>query len=247
MNNIIHSIPISKLIAHPKNPNVMGKEKFKKLIANIERTGLYEPIVVRRHPKKKDCFEIINGHHRVKTLKELGKTEANCVVWDVDDEQAAILLTTLNRLAGSDEPGKKIELLKELSKKFSSAELSKLLPNTKKQIEQLTSLKLNDIKITTNIESFAIPLVFFVTREQKEIIEKALETAPRMNFPAENFSATLLKDCGVSATENRSLRRSADNKEMTNSQRRAEGLTEMAKYFISNISNNGLQSRENMA
>jgi len=214
MTNQTQSIEISKLIAHPANPNVMGKEKFNKLVANIERTGLYEPIVVRPHPKKKDCFEIINGHHRVKALEELGKRKADCVVWDVDDEQAAILLTTLNRLAGSDEPGKKVELLKELSKKFSSIELAKLLPQTKKQIEQLASLKLNDIKIKTSIESFAIPLVFFVSKEQKEIIEKAISKAPCF-MPVVNPHD---KRGGFS--------------QMSNPQRRATALTEMANQFL---------------
>jgi ParB family transcriptional regulator, chromosome partitioning protein len=204
MTNKTQSITISKLIAHPLNPNVMGREKFNKLAANIERTGLYEPIVVRPHPKKKNAYEIINGHHRVKALKRLGKAEADCVVWDVDDEQTAILLTTLNRLTGSDEPGKKIELLKELSKRYSPSELAKLLPQTKKQIEQLANFKLSAERFTLHTEQFAIPLVFFVTRQQQEIIEKTIiEILVRAQYD-----------------------------KLNKSQRRAEALTEMANQFI---------------
>jgi hypothetical protein len=106
----LKTIAINKLAAHPANPNVMSEVKFNKLVRNIERTGLYEPIVVRAHPKKKDYFQIINGHHRVKALEKLDRKVADCVVWDVDDEQAEVLLATLNRLTGSDEPARKIEL-----------------------------------------------------------------------------------------------------------------------------------------
>ena len=163
----IKQIALSKLIAHPDNPNVMSDATFRKLVRNIERTGLYEPIVVRPHPDKKGHFEIINGHHRVKALERLGHKEADCVVWDVDDEQTAVLLTTLNRLAGSDTLAKKIELLKKLTERMGTAQLAKLLPQTAKQIERLTNLRLNSVPVRLNAESFAVPLVFFVTKQQQ--------------------------------------------------------------------------------
>lgn len=171
---VIKSIPLSKLLAHPDNPNTMSKLTFGKLVRNIGRTGLYEPIVARPHPKKKEKFQIINGHHRVKALENLGKKEANCVVWDVDDEQTAVLLATLNRLTGSDELSGKIELLKKLKGRFGSAQLAKILPHTRKQIEQLANFKLKDIASKANAERFAVPIVFFVSAEQSEIVEKAL-------------------------------------------------------------------------
>jgi ParB/RepB/Spo0J family partition protein len=170
----IESIPIAKLIPHPANPNQMSDSTFRKLVRNIGRTGLYEPIIVRPHPKEKDKFQIINGHHRVKALVKLGKKEADCVVWEVDDEQTAVLLATLNRLTGSDVPAKKIELLKQLKERFDSVDLAKILPQTAKQIERLTNLKLDLVPVKFDAETFAVPLVFFVTAEQNKIIEQAL-------------------------------------------------------------------------
>jgi ParB/RepB/Spo0J family partition protein len=170
----IQTIPLTKLLAHPANPNVMSDATFRKLVRNIERTGLYEPIVARPHPKKKNCFEIINGHHRVKALEQLGRKEADCVVWNIDDEQTAVLLATLNRLTGSDVVQKKIELLKELTKKMGTVELAKILPQSAKQIDRLINLKLADVPIKAYAEQFAIPLVFFVTAKQNKIIEEAL-------------------------------------------------------------------------
>jgi ParB/RepB/Spo0J family partition protein len=200
----LKEIAISKLVAHPDNPNVMSEATFRKLVRNIERTGLYEPIVVRPHPKKKGCFEIINGHHRAKALEKLGRKVADCVVWDVDDEQTAVLLATLNRLCGSDEPAKKIELLKELKQRFGSVELAKILPQTAKQIEQLTNLKLCAVPVRPAGEVFAIPLMFFVNPQQKDVIEKVL-----------------------SSIENR-----VSSNEMTKAQRRAAAITKIAEQYL---------------
>jgi len=170
----IKSIPIRKLIGHPDNPNAMSKAKFRKLLKNIEMTGLYEPITVRPHPDKKDCFQIINGHQRLRAIEKLGEKRANCIIWDVNDEQTSILLMSLNRLCGCDCPSKKIELLKKITGQISSAQLSKLIPLTAKQIDRLINLKLPDIHIMPHVEQFAVPLVFFVSKQQKEIIEKAI-------------------------------------------------------------------------
>jgi len=59
----IVSVDICRLIAHPANPNRMTAETLKKLKSHIERTGNYEPIVVRPHRERSDCFEILNGYH----------------------------------------------------------------------------------------------------------------------------------------------------------------------------------------
>jgi ParB family chromosome partitioning protein len=205
MDSVSQSIAIEKLIPHPSNPNVMSDATFRKLVRNIEGSGLYEPIVVRPHPKRKGCFEIINGHHRVKALEQLGRKEADCVVWDVDDEKTAVLLATLNRLCGSDEPARKIALLKELTKRMNTIELAKILPQTAKQIEQLTNLKLADVAARADAEQFAIPLVFFVTKQQQEVIERAMDE----------------------------ILRCAQNDKTTKAQRRASAVTKIAEHFLS--------------
>jgi ParB family transcriptional regulator, chromosome partitioning protein len=203
-NSESQTIAISRLVAHPANPNVMSDAMFRKLVRNIERTGLYEPIVVRPHPKKEGCFEIINGHTRVKALDRLGRKEADCVIWDVDDAQTEVLLATLNRLCGSDEPAKKIALLKELTKRMGTVELAKILPQTAKQIDRLINLKLPDAPHGAAAEQFAIPLVFFVTRQQQEVVEKALSEVLRC----------------------------VQNDKTTKTQRRAAAITEIAEHFL---------------
>lgn len=178
MANAIQSISLDKIVAHPDNPNRMSTATFGKLVRNIGRTGRYEPIVVRPHPEKKGHFQIINGHHRYLALAKLGYKTADCVVWDIDDEQTEILLATLNRLCGSDELGKKLNLLKRLSKRMESRELAKLVPQTVKQIERLTNLKM-PVAPGAAARQFSSPMVFFVNDAQQETIENALSSAEK--------------------------------------------------------------------
>ncbi len=177
MTNLVQSIALDKLAAHPDNPNKMSKATFGKLVRNIERTGRYEPIVVRPHPKRENHFQIINGEHRCRALAKLGYKSADCLIWDVNNKQVDILLATLNRLAGSDVLGKKLSLLSRLNKRMESNELGKLLPQTAKQIERLINLKIPSRPRETNAKCFSNPMVFFVSDTQQEVIEKALSSA----------------------------------------------------------------------
>lgn len=189
MLNQVQSIALDKLVAHPDNPNRMSKAKFAKLIRNIERTGRYEPLVVRPCPQEPDCFQIINGHHRWRTLKELGYKTAEAVVWDVNDQDTDILLATLNRLGGSDVLDKKLALLKRLNKSAfdgRTAKLAKLLPQTSNQIKRLTELAISDCrKAVENRKSQILnPLVFFLNDKQQEVVAKALSATMSERKPA---------------------------------------------------------------
>ncbi len=193
MTNSIQSIALDKLDFHPDNPNKQSRVNFAKLVRNIDRTGRYEPLVVRPSPKKTGRFQIINGHHRCHALAKLGCETADCIVWDVNDEEADILLATLNRLGGSDQLGKKLKLLKRLNQKMATGQLAKLLPQTAKQIERLTNLKKPGATVKMNAKCFVNPLVFFVNDTQQQQIERALslveETEAGMSKAAKRADA----------------------------------------------------------
>lgn len=180
----IVKIPLDKLLAHPENPNRMSRQTFEKLKRHIAESGNYEPLIVRRHPEIGDCFQIINGHHRAEALKELGETYADCIEWDADDNQTRVLLATLNRLSGKDELRLKAELVKNLTEKFNSRELSKLLPDTKGTIEKLKDIS-KPLPQFDNPKLFLNTLVFFLDDEQMKIVRGAIEKA----MPADGTKA----------------------------------------------------------
>jgi len=173
----ISSIPIEKLITHPDNPNRMSKRNLAKLVRNIERTGRYEPLIVRPYPHESGFFQVINGRHRRLALLELGYETVDAVVWDVDDTEADILLATLNHLAGRNVLDKRLALLRRLSGRIQVRELAKFLPQSASQIERLSDLKTPRGPAETDSSSIANPMVFFVSDEQQQIIEKALSLA----------------------------------------------------------------------
>jgi len=218
MTNSVQSIPLGYLVAHPDNANEMSEVNFGKLVRNIKGSGLYEPLIVRPSREVKGGFQIINGEHRYRALRKLGYESADCIVWDVDDEQTDILLATLNRLCGSEKLSKKLELLKRLRRRMETQELAKLLPQSAKQIERLVNLQrpIGPAKIDTS--SFANPLVFFVDDQQKKIIEEALSHADGSR-PLEGRDE---KGCGNARVG-------------TKASKRAAALVNMAEYFLDDL------------
>ena len=176
--NRVSAIPIEKMVAHPDNPNRMSKKNFAKLVRNVERTGRYEPLVVRPCPQREGFFQIINGHHRCRALRELGYETADAMVWDIDDHDADVLLATVNRLGGRDVLDKKLALLCRLNERTHPRDLAKLLPLSRPQIQRLTKISSNGLaRIKLAKPDFATPVVFFVSRRQQKIIENALSLA----------------------------------------------------------------------
>jgi ParB-like chromosome segregation protein Spo0J len=179
-------VTIDALHPHPLNSNVMPDDLREKLRAHIHRTGRYPFVVVRPHPEEPGAFQVLDGHHRVDVLRELGHTEARCDVWNVDDREAKLLLATLNRLQGQDIPVRRAQLIHELLGEMSMSDLGGLLPETDKQLEELESLlqfPAEEIAALLAEESEkqekTLPRVmtFVVTPEQEELIETAVERA----------------------------------------------------------------------
>src|SRR5437867_2462505 len=129
-------IGLDDLVPHPLNSNVMNEDLQAKLRAHIKRTGRYPFLVVRPHPYQPGKFQVLDGHHRVAILRELGHLEARCDVWAVDDREAKLLLATLNRLQGQDQPLKRAQLVHELLAEMNVGDLGGLLPETEKQLEE---------------------------------------------------------------------------------------------------------------
>jgi ParB-like chromosome segregation protein Spo0J len=177
MSTMIQQITLDRLLPHPDNPNRMSRANFTRLVRNIERTGYYEPLVVRPHPDRTGRFQIINGQRRHEALKKLGHETADAVVWNVDDEQTAVLLATLNRLGGRDSLDRKLTLLRRLRRRMPIPVLAQVLPQTRSQLERLLARKpLRAAQIHAESPA-AVPLVFFVDEAQRCKIEEAISLA----------------------------------------------------------------------
>jgi hypothetical protein len=171
----IQGIPVGLLLEHPENSNFMNAETARKLRRHIERTGRYEPLTVRPHPSEEGKFQVINGHNRLRVLRTLNYRAVNCVVWNLDDDQSRLYLATLNRLSGNEIPERRAALLDNLLQTFDVDELTALLPDDRKQIEELrrlSSLKPDEIITrTSGEEKLAIPVILTFMVEESEAKE----------------------------------------------------------------------------
>ncbi len=192
MGKNIERIALNRLLEHPDNPNRMSSAAFGRLVRNIEQRGVYEPLVVRRHRDRRGFYQIINGHHRAKALAKLGHSEADAIVWDIDDEQTLVLLATLNRLCGSDVLDKKIALLQKLTAKRSTKELAKLLPASARQIDRLVNLEPPAAPAAVPDKPLATPVVFFLGDQQKRTLDQALTAASDSNTKTKAAALTTI-------------------------------------------------------
>ena len=185
-------LPIDCLEPHPENANRMLPGLLEKLKSHIQRTGRYEPLVVRptrnaecgtrnerqnsKNGQRGARYQILNGHHRAEVLKALGHTRARCDVWDVDDEEARMLLATLNRLEGRDDPKARARLVAHLATGRSAEDLARLLPEPPDAVERLLRLAEPPPEPVPPdaLEPLPEALVFFLNAEQHALVSEAL-------------------------------------------------------------------------
>jgi ParB family transcriptional regulator, chromosome partitioning protein len=172
------NIEIARLNAHPANSNVMPEHLLDKLTEHIAKTGHYPPIIVRpikgatddaTEPSPDKDYQILDGHHRVLALKSLGHESAECVVWQADDREALLLLATLNRLQGQDDPRKRAAIVGALADRHKTTDLAKLLPERSEQIKKLLEINKRPPAPRTPqpIEQMPIAVHFFLLPDQK--------------------------------------------------------------------------------
>jgi len=173
-------IPLTQLRAHPHNSNVMPADRLRKLAAHIAESGHYPPLIVRPLDVgvTPPTFQLLDGHHRALALKQLGHRTAACEVWNVDDAQALLLLATLNRLEGDDDPLKRATLLDELCRHRALPDLAAHLPETIADLRELLSLRSAPPPpvAARRLDDMPVAVHFFLLPAQRRALEAKLRT-----------------------------------------------------------------------
>ncbi len=106
-------VEIEKLKEAKINSNVVPENIYNKLKKDIKENGCIYPIVIDKN------YNIIDGHHRVKVLKELGYDKVNCIVLDIENEKQSLLQAIkLNTERGEQNPKLLALILKELKDEY---------------------------------------------------------------------------------------------------------------------------------
>jgi len=105
------SININELKPAEYNPRIdlkPGDKEFEKIRKSIEEFGYVDPVIANKDGT------IIGGHQRYKVLKDMGFTEIQCVIVDVDKDKEKALNIALNKISGDWDKDKLKVLLSEL-------------------------------------------------------------------------------------------------------------------------------------
>lgn len=136
----MQTIPLAKLHAHPDNANVMREADLSTLVRLMSESGDYPALIARPHPTIEGEFEMLDGHHRKLALERMGRAEARCEVWEVDDDRATLLLLTLNRLRGEDDPYRRAALVRQAAVRMELRELAARLPEDARKLKKLLAV-----------------------------------------------------------------------------------------------------------
>ena len=170
-------LPLDRLHPHPANANIMPEAMLAKLAAHLQRTGRYPPLIVRPW---EDDYQLLDGHHRALALRRIGRALARCVVWEVDDAEALLLLATLNRLEGADDPLRRADLLSRLRERrgVDMPELAAMLPENAERLERLLSLR-DPVRVRPPkpLETMPVAVHFFLLPRQRRELEAVLAAA----------------------------------------------------------------------
>lgn len=93
---------------NPRKDLKPGDKEYEKIKNSVNEFGYVDPIIVNKD------FTIVGGHQRLKVLKDLGFTEVDCVVIDIDKTKEKALNVALNKISGEWNQELLGELIKDL-------------------------------------------------------------------------------------------------------------------------------------
>jgi hypothetical protein len=108
----IRKIPIEQLNPAAYNPRKdlqPGDPEYEKLKRSMQEFGYVEPIVWNKR-----TGNIVGGHQRYKVLLDMGMSEVDCVVVDLDETKEKALNVALNKISGDWDMPKLKDILQEL-------------------------------------------------------------------------------------------------------------------------------------
>ena len=91
----VEQIDISKITDFPNHPfKVINDDKMQDMVESVKKYGVILPVIVRR--KDDGTYEMISGHRRKKACELAGIKQIRCIVKDLSDDEATILMVDSN-------------------------------------------------------------------------------------------------------------------------------------------------------
>ena len=91
----IQILPLSELYPFEGHPfQVRDDEEMNKMVDSVKEYGVMTPAIVR--PRRDGGYEIVAGHRRCHASQRAGVDTMPCIVRDMDDDTAIILMVDSN-------------------------------------------------------------------------------------------------------------------------------------------------------
>lgn len=94
---------------NPRKDLKSGDAEYEKLKRSIEQFGYVEPVIWN-----KTTGRVVGGHQRLKVLMNMGMTEVDCVVVEMDEDKEKALNIALNKISGDWDKDKLALLIADL-------------------------------------------------------------------------------------------------------------------------------------
>ncbi len=182
----IEKILIEKLNPAKHNPRKdlqPGDPEYEKLKKSILEFDYIDPIIWNKR-----TGNVVGGHQRLKILKELGRTEIEVSVVDLDETKEKALNLALNKISGDWDELRLKKVLEELK----ITDDIFLTGFDKEEIENLTKeseiINIDDLLTELEMESVIEKPIWITARgssDNKEAMEKAFEILTKAGIMVE--------------------------------------------------------------
>lgn len=221
----VQEIPLSEISEFPNHPfKVRMDEEMAEMVASVLRYGVLVPALVR--PKAGGGYEMVAGHRRMKASELAGRESLSCIVRELTDDEAIVIMVDSNlqrerilpsekafaykmKLEAMKRQGQRTDLtcatsLHKLSSKKSRDILAEQTGESHEQIRKFIRL--------TNLTPDLLDLVDNAVIKEKDVLQIALRPAVELSYLTEKEQRDLLEvmeseDCAPSQAQAIKMRR----------------------------------------
>ncbi len=121
----VRQLEVALIRPNPWNPNTVEPAVMAALIANVQRVGFVQPILVREiigANGRTEAYEVVDGEHRYRAAIEAGLEKVPAVVTRMTEGEARAQTIALNKIRGEMEAADVAAVLRESG--YDQAELA---------------------------------------------------------------------------------------------------------------------------
>lgn len=202
----VQDIPLSEISEFPNHPfKVRMDESMMEMVESVAQYGVLVPVLVR--PKANGGYEMVAGHRRMKASELAGRERISCIVRNLTDDEATLIMVDSNlqreqilpsekafaykmKLDAMKRQGQRTDLTSDpLGQKlrgiYSVEFVASGTPDSKTQVQRFIRL--------TNLIPDILDLVDNSVLKEKDVLQIALRPAVELSYLTEKQQKDLLE------------------------------------------------------